>query len=242
MSKFKRARDGMTFAEHLTEIRRRFLRIALSLGILGVLSFIFYPEILHFLQRPYCHVSPRRCAFLVTNPLDGLSLRVKIAFYGGMFFSLPVVLWQLWRFVTPGLKARERQYAGPFVAGSVVFFAAGVAVAYFSFGHVIQYLRSIGGTSLISYYNPVQYLSLILLMMFVFGITFEFPVLLVALELAGVVTPHQLLHAWRYAIIAITITSAVITPSGDPLSMVALAVPLTVFYFSAIAVGKLCKK
>ena len=88
----------------------------------------------------------------------------------------------------------------------------------------------------------MQYLSLILLMMFVFGITFEFPVVLVALELAGIVTPRQLLHAWRYAIIAITITSAVITPSGDPLSMMVLAVPLTIFYFTAIAVGKLCKK
>jgi sec-independent protein translocase protein TatC len=242
VSKFKHAREGMTFAEHLTEIRHRFLIVALSLGVLGVLSFVFYPEILHFLQRPYCHASPKRCTFLVTNPLDGLSLRVKIAFYGGMFFSLPVVLWQSWRFVTPGLKARERKYAVPFVAGSIVFFVAGVAVAYFSFGHAIQFLQAIGGKSLISYYNPVQYLSLILLMMFVFGITFEFPVVLVALELAGVVTPRQLLHAWRYAIIAITITSAVITPSGDPLSMMVLAVPLTIFYFTAIAVGKLCKK
>ena len=232
----------MTLGEHLTEIRRRFLVVALSLGVLGVLSFIFYPEILHFLQRPYCHASPKRCTFLVTNPLDGLSLRVKIAFYGGMFFSLPVVLWQSWRFITPGLKARERKYAVPFVAGSIVFFAAGVAVAYFSFGHAIQFLQAVGGKSLVSYYNPVQYLSLILLMMFVFGITFEFPVVLVALELAGIVTPRQLLRAWRYAIIAITITSAVITPSGDPLSMMALAIPLTIFYFTAIAVGKLCKR
>jgi sec-independent protein translocase protein TatC len=129
VSKFKHAREGMTFAEHLTEIRHRFLVVALSLGVLGVLSFVFYPEILHFLQRPYCHASPKRCTFLVTNPLDGLSLRVKIAFYGGMFFSLPVVLWQSWRFVTPGLQARERKYAVPFVAGLIVFFVAAVAVA-----------------------------------------------------------------------------------------------------------------
>ncbi|HEY5304769.1 MAG TPA: twin-arginine translocase subunit TatC [Acidimicrobiales bacterium] len=232
----------MTFAEHLGEVRQRFLVVALSLTVLGVLSFIFYPEILHFLQRPYCHASPKRCTFLVTSPLDGLSLRVKIAFYGGVFFSLPVVLWQSWRFITPGLMARERKYAIPFVASSVVFFVAGVTLAYVSFAHAIQFLQAIGGKSLISYYNPVQYLSLILLMMFVFGVTFEFPVVLVALELAGVVTPRQLLSAWRYAIIAITITSAVITPSGDPLSMMALAVPLTLFYFAAIAVGKICQR
>jgi sec-independent protein translocase protein TatC len=94
-----------------------------------------------------------------------------------------------------GAKGTRAQSAVPFVAGSIVFFVAGVAVAYFSFGHAIQNLQAIGGRSLISYYNPVQYLSLILLMMFVFGITFEFPVVLVVLELAGIVTPRQLLHA-----------------------------------------------
>lgn len=242
MSRFQHAGDGMTFSEHLTEIRYRFLVVAATLGVLGVLSFIFYPEILRFLQHPYCAASPRRCTFLVTNPLDGLSLRVKIAFYGGLFFSLPVALWQSWGFITPGLKARERRYAVPFVTGSVIVFAAGVGVAYFSFAHAIEFLQAVGGKSLISYYNPVQYLSLILLMMFVFGLTFEFPIVLIALELARVVTPRQLLRAWRYALIAITITSAVITPSGDPLSMMALAIPLTLFYFAAIAVGKICKR
>jgi sec-independent protein translocase protein TatC len=91
-------------------------------------------------------------------------------------------------------------------------------------------------------YNPNQYLSLFLLMMFIFGVTFEFPVVLVALEVVGIVTPKQLLHYWRYALIGITIASAVFTPSGDPLSMMALALPLTVFYFIAIGVGKLLKK
>ena len=232
----------MTLAEHLSEIRRRFLITALSLVLLGVVSFIFYPEILHFLQRPYCRASPRRCTFLVTNPLDGLSLRVKIAFYGGLFFSLPVALWQAWRFFTPGLKAQEKRYAVPFVAGSVVLFCAGVTLAYFSFAAAIQFLQNVGGPSLTSFYDPVKYFSLILLMMFVFGLTFEFPVVLIALELAGVVSSRQLLRAWRYALIVITITSAVITPSGDPFSMMALAVPLTFFYFASIAVGKICKK
>jgi sec-independent protein translocase protein TatC len=115
-------------------------------------------------------------------------------------------------------------------------------VAYFSFGHAISFLESIGGKSLITEYNPNQYLTLFLLMMFVFGVTFEFPVVLVALELVGVVTPMQLLKAWRYALIAITVASAVFTPSGDPLSMMALAIPLTVFYFLAIGIGKLFRK
>ena len=130
----------------------------------------------------------------------------------------------------------------PFVVCSLVFFVAGMAVAYVSFAHAIQFLESIGGKTLLTEYNPNQYLTLFLLMMFIFGVTFEFPVVLVAMELVGVVTPKQLLHYWRYALIGITVASAVFTPSGDPLSMMALAIPLTIFYFLAIGVGKLLKK
>jgi sec-independent protein translocase protein TatC len=242
MARFRNAATGMTLAEHLAEARHRFLVSALSVTALGVVSFLIYPQILHVLQDPYCRAVPRHCTFLVTNPLDGLTLRIKIGFFGGILFSTPVLFWQAWRFITPGLKARERRYAVPFVGASLTFFAAGVVVAFFSFGHAIAFLQSIGGSTLISYYNPNQYLSLFLLMMFIFGVTFEFPVVLVAIELVGLVTPAQLLHSWRYALIGITIASAVFTPSGDPLSMMALAVPLTAFYFMSIGIGKMLRK
>jgi sec-independent protein translocase protein TatC len=232
----------MTLAEHLKEIRYRFFVCAIVIALVGVAAWIFYPHILHFLQKPYCRAAPRHCTFLVTNPLDGLTLRFKIAIYGGLFFSSPVIFYQAWRFITPGMKAKERKYAIPFVSAAVVFFGAGVVVAYFIFGQAIQWLQSIGGKALISHYNPNQYLSLFLLTMLIFGITFLFPVILVALELVRIVTPAQLLHGWRYAIIAITVASAVFTPSGDPISMLVLAVPLVTFYFMAIGVGKLLKK
>ena len=239
MSNFRKAASGMTLAEHLAEARRRFLLSSLALVVLAIVAFLIYPQILRILQEPYCRALPRHCTFLVTNPLDGLTLRIKIAFFGGLLFSSPVLFWHTWRFITPGLKARERKYAVPFVLASITFFAAGVAVAFFSFGHAIAFLQSIGGHSLVSDYNPNQYLGLFLMMMFIFGVTFEFPIVLVALELAGLVTPAQLLRSWRYALIAITIASAVFTPSGDPLSMLALATPLTLFYFMAIGIGKL---
>jgi len=232
----------MTLAEHLAEVRRRFLLSSAAIIVFGIVAFLLYPPILRILQQPYCHAEPLHCTFLVTNPLDGLTLRIKIAFFGGLLFASPIVFWHVWRFITPGLKAGERRYAIPFVSASFAFFAAGVTVAYFSFGHAIKFLQSIGGNSLISDYNPNQYLSLFLMMMFIFGVTFEFPVVLVALELAHVVTPKQLLHSWRYALIAITIAAAVFTPSGDPLSMLALALPLTAFYFFAIGAGKLLRR
>jgi len=232
----------MTLAEHLAEARHRFLVSTIAVVLLGVGAFLIYPQILHLLQQPYCHAVPKHCAFYVTNPLDGLTLRIKIAFFGGLLFASPVLFWQVWRFITPGFKATERRYAVPFVLFSIVFFLAGVVLAYFSFGHALSFLQSIGGRSLTSIYNPNQYLSLFLLMMFIFGVTFEFPVVLVAIELAGLVTPRQLLRSWRYALIGITVAAAVFTPSGDPLSMMALVVPLTAFYFMAIGIGKLFKK
>ncbi|MFZ1062621.1 MAG: twin-arginine translocase subunit TatC [Acidimicrobiales bacterium] len=242
MSKFRKAATGMTLAEHLAEARQRFMICTAAVLVLGTLAFIFYGHLLHVLQEPYCRAAPKHCLFLATNPLDGLTLRIKIAFFGGFVLALPILLWETWRFITPGLKARERRYALPFVLSSLAFFFGGVVLAYFIFQRAISWLESIGGHTLIYEYNPNQYLSLFVLMMVIFGLTFEFPVVLVALELAGLVTPRTLLRGWRYALITITVFAAVITPSSDPFSMLALAIPLTVFYFMAIGVGKLLKK
>ena len=232
----------MTLGEHLAEARQRFMICAVAILVFGTLGFIFYAHLLHVLQEPYCHAAPKHCQFLATNPLDGLTLRIKIAFFGGFVVSLPILLWETWRFITPGLKARERRYALPFELSSLLFFCGGVLLAYFIFQRAIAWLESIGGHTLIYEYNPNQYLSLFVLMMVIFGLTFEFPVVLVALELAGLVSPKTLLRGWRYALISITVFSAVITPSSDPFSMLALAIPLAVFYFMAIGVGKLLKK
>ncbi len=229
----------MPLAEHLVELRTRLLRIFIVLCLGVVAGFVIFPHILVFLQHPYCKVLPRHCNFLVTNPLDGLSIRVKVSVYFGLLVSLPFFLWHTWRFITPGLKAKERAYALSFVSASLIFFSLGAVTAYFSFSSAITWLQNIGGSQLTTYYSPNEYINLFILMMVAFGITFEFPVVLVALQLANFVTPRTLLHQWRYAIILITIASAFITPSGDPLSMLALGVPLIVFYFMAIAVGRL---
>jgi sec-independent protein translocase protein TatC len=239
----KRAASGMTLGEHLSEARRRLLISLAAILLFGIVGFILYPQILHFLQRPYCQVTNgKNCTFLVIGPLDGLTLRVKIAFFAGFLFAAPVIFYQFWRFVSPGLRSREKKYIVPFLAAAVTFFVAGCALAYFIFPHALKFLQAIGGSQLHFDYTAQNYLSLITLMMVVFGLTFEFPVILTSLELAGVVTPAQLLRAWRWAIIVITIVAAVFTPSGDPFSMLLLAAPLTVFYFASIAVGKLAGK
>jgi sec-independent protein translocase protein TatC len=229
---------AMPLGGHLREVRRRLGCVLLAMAVSGVVAFIAYPAILHALEAPYCRVS-NHCRLYVTGPLDGLSLRIKIAAYGALALSLPVIFWQAWRFIAPGLTRREKRSVLPFVTVSIVMFVSGVLMAYEIFPHALSFLGSVGGPSLGQLYNPVSYLSLILALMLVFGITFEFPVVLVALELTHVVTPRQLAKVRRWAIVAIVIVAAVITPSGDPLSMFALAVPLYAFYEISILIGRL---
>jgi sec-independent protein translocase protein TatC len=187
-------------------------------------------------------VAPSHCKFYITSPLDGLALRVKIAAYGGLFLASPVLLWEFWRFITPGLKPNEKRYAIPFVVASITLFALGCAVAYFTFPHALKWLDSIGGPSLNEIYDPINYLGLILLLMVVFGITFEFPVVLVSLEVAGVLSPKKLSSWRRWAIVGIVVVAGVVTPSSDPFSMMALAIPMYIFYELSIVVGKLIRR
>jgi sec-independent protein translocase protein TatC len=177
----------MTLGEHLRELRRRVLIVIAALFVMSIVAFVLYPQILHVLESPYCRITPR-CQLYVTGPLDGLSLRVKIATYGGFFLSAPVILWELWRFITPGLLSKEKRYAVPFLAASILLFSGGVALAYLTFPHALRFLGAIGGPSLHQLYGPSQYLGLVIALMAVFGVTFEFPVILVGLELAGVLS------------------------------------------------------
>ena len=235
----KPAPDSMTLTEHLGELRRLVLISAAAFLVMGVVSFVAYPWILDFLKHPYCEVAPTHCGFYVTGPLDPLALRVKIAAYGGLFLASLVWLWELWRFVTPGLNPKEKRYAVPFIVATISLFTLGAAVAFLIFPHALQWLNNIGGPSLTQILDPNKYLSLIILLMVAFGVTFEFPVLLVSLELAGVLSPQQLSSWRRWAIIGIVVLAGVITPSSDPFSMLAMAIPLYVFYEISIIIGKI---
>jgi len=238
----KASPDAMTLVEHLAELRRRVTICAVMFLVAGTFAFIVYNPILDFLKHPYCEVAARHCEFFVTGPLDGLAIRVKIAAYGGLFLTLPVLLWEFWRFITPGLRPTEKKYIVPFVSASIVLFGFGCLVAYVIFPHALRWLGDIGGPSLHQIYSPENYLSLVLLMMVVFGITFEFPVVVVSLEVAGIITPRQLSSWRRWAIVTIVVVAGVVTPSSDPFSMLAMAIPLYVFYELSIVVGRVLRR
>jgi sec-independent protein translocase protein TatC len=239
----KASPNAMTLSEHIGELRRRVIIGAFAFVVAGTLvAVVLYNPILAWLKHPYCQVAPGHCSFYITGPLDGLALRVKISAYGGLFLASPVLLWELWRFITPGLNPKEKRYAIPFIIASICLFALGCVVAYVTFPHALGWLSHVGGPSLHEILDPTKYLGLIVLLMTVFGVTFEFPVLLVSLEIAGVLTPKKLSSWRRWAIVGIVVVAGVITPSSDPFSMMALAIPMYIFYELSIIIGKIIAK
>lgn len=237
--------DRMTLTEHLAELRTRIIRSMLAIVLGVVLMMAFYDQVLRFLLRPYRDLcierGPEFCPagsdLISLGPLDGFTTRLSISTYGGILIALPVILWQVWRFIVPALHAKEKKYAIPFVLSSVLLFALGGAIAYWTLDKALEFLIDWSGSEVTQVYPVSKYVSLVGLMVAAFGIGFEFPVLLVFLQLVGVLTPQTLLKGWRYAILTIFVIAAVITPSGDPYSMMALAAPMTIFFFVSVLIG-----
>jgi sec-independent protein translocase protein TatC len=148
-----------------------------------------------------------------------------------------VLLWQLWRFVTPALYPKEKRYAIPFVFSAVLLFLLGAGLAYWSLERALSFLINISGDDVETLLRPAPYLSFVVFMMLAFGVGFEFPIVLIFLQLAGIIDYKQLAHVRRYALIGIVVLVAVITPSGDPITLAALSIPMYVFYELSIVVG-----
>lgn len=240
--------DRMTLIEHLAELRTRIIKVALTLAVATTVVFFAFEPIQRWFVGPYkdlCERKPQlNCLtrnFVITDPLEGFGVRLKVAGYGGLIIALPVVLWQLWQFIVPGLHKNEKKYAVPFVLSSLALFAAGAAIAWLVFPKALDFLVSYSG-DVQPLFSQSKYISLIILLMIGFGIGFLFPVVLVALELIGAVTPQRLAKSRRGAIVTIFIVVAVATPSGDPYSLFALAVPMCVFYEASIIIGKIAQR
>lgn len=237
------AEGAMPLVEHLAELRRRLIIALIALAAGAVVGFLLYNRVLAALVDPYCDVKhsvdPKAsCRLVVTDPLESFSIRLKVSAYIGFIISSPVILWQLWRFITPGLYDREKRFAIPFVVSSVALFVLGAGLALLTFPKTLDFFRAFGGGSLELLYSPGKYLGLLVLMMLVFGIGFEFPIVLVFLEIAGILSWRQLAAWRRNAIVAIFVVDAVITPSGDPVTLLAMALPMCLFYEISILIGR----
>jgi len=232
----------MSVVEHLTELRNRLFKTVLAVTLGAIVCFALYDPLLDFLVKPYCDLRQGDCKLFVLSPLDGIATRLKIAGYGGLILASPVVLWQLWRFITPGLHRQERRYALPFIFSAVALFALGIFLAYITFPKALEFLIDIGGNNVEEIYSPKEYISFFLKVMLAFGLAFEFPVVLVFLQLVRVLTSAKLRGWRRGALVCIVASAAIITPSQDPWSLLAMAGPMYIFYEVSILIGRTLKR
>jgi sec-independent protein translocase protein TatC len=241
---------NMTVVEHLTELRHRVIVCLWAIGVGAVLGFFLWEPFKDLVQQPYCEflaTHPEQapesgCAFVFFGPFDGFTVRMKTTLFLGLLVAMPVVLYQLWAFIVPGLTSREKKWAIPFVASSLILFSLGAVLAYFVLPKSLDFLLGFAGESVVPLLTIDRYIGFVTLLTLAFGLSFLFPVVLVALELVGVVTPETLGKYRRYAILAIAFISALITPGTDMVSMVAMMVPMYLFYEAAIIIGRLLKR
>ena len=233
----------MTLMEHLVELRRRLIISCIAVGVAAIAGWFLYPTVFRFLLHPYNEIATQSITggetLIATSPLEGFAIRIKLTTYVAIALAMPILLWQIWQFVSPGLYRHERRYAVPFIASAVVLFITGASIAYWTLPKALQWLADIGGSDITQAYTAEKYFQLIAYMMLAFGIGFEFPILLIFLQMAGIVQPETLRKYWRHAIVVVAIVVAVATPSNDPISMLALAAPLWLFYGVAVVFGML---
>jgi sec-independent protein translocase protein TatC len=239
----------MSLTEHLGELRKRLLIFLVGAAATTVVAWFLYDHVVRFMSSPYRdfllhHPSQdiSRSNLVVTGPLEGFTTRLTISAYVGLAAAAPLGLWEFWQFVSPGLRRSEKRYAVSFTASAVILFALGVATAVLVFPKGIAWLIGVSGTGIAPLYSPSKYFGLYAFCCLVFGAAFTYPVILVFLELVGVVSSASLRRWRRQAIVAIIAVAALITPTNDPFSFLALALPLLVFYEGSILAGRVLGK
>jgi sec-independent protein translocase protein TatC len=234
----------MPLVDHLREFRTRFLRAAIAVAIGTVAGYVLFPSSVELLLQPYCRAieAADGCDLIVLGPLDPFLVRLRAAFVAGIVVGGPVLLYQIWRFITPGLTRRERRYALPFIVLSQLMFAAGIVFAAWAIPRGLSILLSLGGDSIRPLLGAREYLSFLLTMGLAFGIVFELPLVLVFLALAGVITSEGMRRARRYAVVANVVAAAIITPTVDAVSLMLVAGPMMLFYELAIVVAWLIER
>lgn len=238
---------AMTMIEHLHELRRRLIFSLAAFVAISIVAFFFFEPILAWLLDPLCSLpkemlGPQGCRLSGFGPAEPFIVRLKVTAMVGVVCSGPVWLYQIWAFVTPGLTTHEKKYALPFILSSIVLFAIGVTFAYLTLGPGLRFLIGLGEGLINPFFRADTYLNFVGLMFLGFGLTFELPLLLFFLGLAGVVSVDQLRHQRRAAFVTIVALAAVVTPSQDPYTMLIMALPLYLLYELTIVLLRAVKR
>lgn len=236
--------EKMPLTQHLEELRWRLIWSLLAIGVAFAVSYNFAETLFRFLTRPLLAQQGLGAQLIGTGVTEAFFTKLKVSLIAGLFLASPVVFYQLWQFVAPGLYEKEKRYAVPFVVCASLFFGLGAAFCYaivFPVGYAffVEQYQTIGVVPSI---RISEYLSFSARMLLAFGVTFELPVITFFLARLGLVTHLSLLRPWRYAFLSIFIVAAVLTPGPDIASQMLMAAPLTVLYAVSIGVAYVCAK
>jgi sec-independent protein translocase protein TatC len=235
----------MPLIEHLRELRTRLIRSMLAIIAGTVVGWLLYNQVVHALIHPICQsgvhgVAAGRCgALVVTGVVGPFSLQIKVALFAGLGFSSPVWLFQLWAFLAPGLHRHEKRWAYGVVGTGVPLFALGAYLAYLILPTAVRVLLGLAPSDVHNQVPLDDYLNFVLRMLFVFGISFELPLILVLANLAGILSARRIRSWWRGMVFGIFVFAAVATPTGDPGTMTAMAMPMVILYLIAVAITTL---
>jgi sec-independent protein translocase protein TatC len=225
----KRVQPGaeMPFLDHLEELRHRLFWIigSVLVGFMGGVGAHRKFDLVTLLKQPACPYLPDGCTLQVLSPMDPITIPFTLAFWAGVIVASPVILYQLWRFVSPALYANERRISVYVVSGGVVLFLAGAALSYFFvLPATFSFANAFGGPSLAMNFAAREYFSMVAMLILTFGLAFELPIVILALTALGLVTPTFLRQYRRHAVVLCFVGSALITP-GDAFTATFMLVP-----------------
>lgn len=228
----------MSFLDHLDELRRRIVAAVIAVTVGFLIAFAFIGRIFDFVMRPLKELLPQQATLIYTEPTEAFLLQIKMAALAGLFMAMPVVLWQVWRFISPGLYSHEKRIAVPFVMMATGFFLLGGAFShYVVFPATWRFLGSFASDVLAFTPRVEPAFSLYMKMALAMGIVFQVPTIVLFLSRIGLVTAGWLWRNIKYAILISFIIAAVVTPSPDPVAQTMMAVPTIGLYVLSIGVA-----